>query len=77
MSRIIGIASVGTAVLAMAGVSLVKLQQTTLTSLTVILQSSNGSQTCPADSMSFNANVVTIGGLACPPDEIFKNGFEL
>lgn len=49
--------------------------------LTVILQSVDGSSvTCPAQSQSFDLvngqSTLTVVGLACVSDSIFKNGFE-
>lgn len=34
-------------------------------------------QTCPAESMVWDANGLTIIGLACAGDLVFANGFEL
>jgi hypothetical protein len=34
-------------------------------------------QTCPAESMQWDANGLTIIGLACAGDLVFYNGFEL
>jgi hypothetical protein len=46
--------------------------------LKVVMQSIDGTtRVCPAEAMQWDAGpVLTITGLACAPDSIFKNGFE-
>lgn len=48
------------------------------TSLTVVLHSTDGSVlSCPASSVTFNADLLEVNGFACPVDSIFHNGFEV
>lgn len=46
--------------------------------IAIIMQSTDGSKrTCPAQSMQWDAGgVLTVSGLACAPESIFRNGFE-
>lgn len=45
--------------------------------LAIVMQSTDGStRTCPAADFHYDNDTVTIVGLACPVDAIFKNGFE-
>jgi hypothetical protein len=78
--RAVGAITAGIAISA-AGV-LTTIQQPTPAPLTVILQSVDGSAvTCPAQSQTFDLvngrSTLTVIGLACVSDSIFKNGFEV
>jgi hypothetical protein len=71
-----------TAGIALTAAGVLTTIQPTPAPLTVILQSVDGSSvTCPAQSQTFDLvngrSTLTVIGLACVSDSIFKNGFEV
>lgn len=71
-----------TAGIALSTAGVLTVLQPTPALLTVILQSVDGSSvTCPAQSQTFDLvnghSTLTVIGLACVSDSIFKNGFEV